>query len=171
MTVKKKQGRFNGCPHGWVLNIGAPGLRATPLVGDAADAIPSALEPPVAVKDLTQMSTSQVVDFHAFVLRVSDQMSRKDKSFIEVTFSDATKTTMTMTFWEESMALLPPNALGTVLYAFDAFLVQDTAGSLKLTATKASTLFLADGHLPKAKALLERSTTTEFADADVTSST
>ena len=53
MTVKKKQDRFNGCPHGWVLNIGAPGLRAIPLMGDAADAIPSAVEPLVAVKDFT----------------------------------------------------------------------------------------------------------------------
>ena len=63
MTVKKKQDRFNGCPHGWVLNIGAPSLKAIPLMGDAADAIPSAVEPPVTVKDLTQMSTSQAVDF------------------------------------------------------------------------------------------------------------
>ena len=67
------------------------------------------------------------------------------------------------------MDLVTQNALVTVLYAFDAYLVQDIAGSLKLMATKASTLFLADGQLPKAKALLESSTTTEFTDAGVTS--
>lgn len=170
MTVKKKQDKFNGCPHGWVLNLGAPGLKAAPLTGAFAEAIPTAMEPPVTMTDLTQMSTSQVVDFHAFVMHVADPVRTKDKNLIEVTLADATKTTMKMTFWEEAVTMVPANAQGKILYAFDVYLVVETNGSLHLTPRKDSILLLADGKLPKAKALLESSiTTTQITDADVTS--
>ena len=170
MTVKKKQDKYNGCPHGWVLNLGAPNLKTTPLTGTSAEAIPTAVEPPATVKDLTQMSTSQVVDFHAFVMHVAEPVRTKEKNLIEVTLADATKTTMKMNFWEEAVNMVPENAQGKILYAFDAYLVHEARGGLHLTPRKDSTLLLADGELPKAKALLESSiTTTHLTDSDVTS--
>ena len=63
MTVKKKQDKFNGCPHGWILNLGAPGLKATLLTGASAEAIPTAVEPPVTVTEASPLHAPKQVAF------------------------------------------------------------------------------------------------------------
>lgn len=170
MTVKKKQDKYNGCPHGWILNLGAPHLKAVPLSGALGDEIPKAVKPRLTVSDLTQMSTSQVVDFHAFVMNVADAVIKKDKTLVEVTLADAAKITMPLNFWEDAVSMLPKDAQGKVLYVFDAYLVQEATGGLHLTPRKESFLVIADGELPKAKTLLESAiTNAQITDADVTS--
>ena len=85
LKVKKKQDKYHGCPHGWLIDLGAPSMKATRLTGPAADAISKDLEPQMTISDFTGMSTSQVVDFHAFVMAVGPTATRKDKDVVEVT--------------------------------------------------------------------------------------
>ena len=120
VTVKKRQEKYHGCPHGYILNIGAPSLKVAKLTGAAAAGIPSAVEPPQTVSDVLDMSTSQVIDFHASVLDVPEPTFHKGKKLVAVTFADASKTTMPMNFWEDTIDLLPQGATGKVLYVFDA---------------------------------------------------
>ena len=59
MTVKKKSEKYHGCPHSWVINFGAPSLKAAALKGALAEAIPKELEPPLTTSDLQAFGTSQ----------------------------------------------------------------------------------------------------------------
>ena len=170
VVVKKKNDNYYGGPHGFILNIGAPSLKAAKLTGADADAIPKVVEPPLTVSNVTDMSTPQVVDFHAFVLDVPDSKTVKNKQLLEVTLADAAKKTIPLNFWEEAVDIMPRDAKGKVLYVFNAYLVIEESGGRHITIRKGTTVVIADGGLPKATALLQSGLSdADAADADVSS--
>ena len=154
MTVKKKQDKFHGCPHGWILNLGAKGLKATPLKGPTANALPKEVEPPQTTFDLKDLSASQVVDFHAFVLQIKPSEKRKNKDIVEVVLADGAKVTLPFNFWEESIDTIPKQAEKQILYAFGAYLVKEESGGIHLAPRKDTRFEVASGNLPKAKEIL-----------------
>ena len=154
LKVKKKQDKYHGCPHGWLIDLGAPSMKATRLTGPAADAISKDLEPQMTISDFTGMSTSQVVDFHAFVMAVGPTATRKDKDVVEVTLADAKKVTLPLTFWQDMIAEMPTGMHHKVIYGFGAYLVKETTGGLHLSPRKSTRWVISEGTLPLAKALL-----------------
>ena len=168
MTVKKKQDRYHGCPHGWIINLGAPGLKAAALKGSPATVIPDELEPPLTTSDLTAYGTSQVVDFHAFVMMVAPQETRKDKDLVEVTLADGAKVVLPMNFWQEMIPNVPKDIEKKVLYTYGAYLVKK-GDSLHLTPRKDTRFAVATGQRPLAKALLGSGiASASMTDQDVT---
>ena len=49
---------------------------------------------------------------------------------------------------------MPSDAKGKVIYAFGAYLVKENTGGVHLTPRKDTEIMIADGALPRAKALL-----------------
>ena len=78
----------------------------------------------MATSDLNDMSTSQVVDFYAFVL----DTTCKDKKLVELTLANSDKPILPTNFSEESLPQVPQDARHKVLFVLGAYLVVEESG-------------------------------------------